>query len=186
MAVKAAARILPMSAAKGAVPLGIDSRIALNYNQPYRLKVDMEGSDTGFFGILALGGPGAKTYEQNLKNGYSYEIKVGDIIETETGKVEGKTRDGVNFRIDSDPYPEGDYNHRDSTRVILIPVYEPYEQTSNQMKRIKVVGFAYFYILEPMSHQDSEINGYFIERADTAFASPGTPDTGAYAIKLVE
>jgi hypothetical protein len=184
--VEAAAQIFPMSIASGAAPLGIDESIPLVYNKPYRLKVDMEGSDTGFFGILALGGPGAKTYEENLKDGYSFDISIGDIIETETGKVEGKTRLGVQLRIDSDTYPPGDYSHRDSPRIILIPVYKPFEQTSNQLKKIEVTGFAYFYILEPMSEHDSEINGMFIERTGTGFAKPGTVDKGAFAIKLVE
>jgi hypothetical protein len=184
--VEAAAQIFPMSIASGAAPLGIDESIPLVYNKPYRLKVDMEGSDTGFFGILALGGPGAKTYEENLKDGYSFDISIGDIIETETGKVEGKTREGVQLRINSDTYPPGDYSHRDSPRIILIPVYRPYEQTSNQLKKIEVTGFAYFYILEPMSEHDSEINGMFIERTGTGFAKPGTVDKGAFAIKLVE
>lgn len=186
VAVEAAAQILPMAIASGAAPLGIDESIPLVYNKPYRLKVDMEGSDTGFFGILALGDPGGKTYGQNLKYGYSFDISVGDIIETQTGKIEGWTREGVQLRIDSDPYPQGDYSHRDSPRVILIPVYRPYEQTSNQLKKIEVTGFAFFYILEPMSSHDSEINGMFIERTDTGYSKPGTVDKGAYAIRLVE
>lgn len=183
---EAAAQILPMSAAAGAAPLGIDESIQLEYYKPYQLKVDSSGVEAGYFGILALGGPGAATYEDNLKYGYQNEIKIGDIIDTQTGNIAGKTRDGVQLRIDSDPYPPGDYSHRDSTRVILIPVYRPYSQDSNQLKQIEVTGFAYFYILEPMSSKDTSITGMFIERADTGEAEPGTVDKGAYAIRLVE
>jgi hypothetical protein len=184
--VEAAAQILPLASASGAAPLGIDESIPLEYNKPYKLKVDSSGVDTGYFGILALGGPGATTYESNLKYGYQNEIKIGDIIDTQTGNIAGKTRDGVQLRIDSDPYPPGDYSHRDSPRVILIPVYRPYDQTSNQLKQIKVTGFAYFYITEPMSSNDTSITGMFIERTATGYAGPGTVDKGAYAIRLVE
>jgi hypothetical protein len=183
---EAAAQILPMAVASGAAPLGIDESIPLIYNKPYKLKVDSSGVEAGYFGILALGGPGANTYESNLKYGYQNEIKIGDIIDTQTGNIAGKTREGVQLRIDSDPYPPGDYSHRDSPRVILIPVYQPYDQTSNQLKHIKVTGFAYFYIAEPMSSKDTSITGMFIERTGTGYTKPGTVDTGAFAIKLVE
>ncbi|WP_373231874.1 pilus assembly protein TadG-related protein [Cohnella sp.] len=184
--VEAAAQVMPMAVASGAAPLGIDESIPLIYNTTYKLKVDSSDVDTGYFGILALGGPGANTYESNLKYGYQNEIKIGDIIDTQTGNIAGKTREGVKLRIDSDPYPPGDYSHRDSPRVILIPVYRPYDQKSNQLKHIEVTGFAYFYILEPMSSKDTSITGMFIERTGTGFTKPGTVDKGAYAIKLVE
>lgn len=183
---EAAAQILPMSAAEGAAPLGIDESIPLEYNKPYKLKVDSSGVESGYFGILALGGPGAATYESNLKYGYQSEIKIGDVIDTQTGNIAGKTREGVQLRIDSDPYPEGDYSHRDDPRIILIPVYKPYDQDSNQLKSIEVTGFAYFYILEPMSSKDTSITGMFIERTGTGYAEPGTVDKGAFAIRLVE
>ncbi|TJY40726.1 hypothetical protein E5161_16395 [Cohnella pontilimi] len=184
--VEAAAQILPMGSAVGAAPLGIDESIELKYNTPYNLKVDSGNSNTGYFGVLALGGPGASTYEENLKYGYANEITIGNIIDTQTGNIAGKTREGVKLRIDSDPYPPGDYSHRDSPRVILIPVYRPYNQTSNQMKQIEVTGFAFFYILEPMSSNDDSIRGMFIERPDTGFYKPGAVDKGAFAIRLVE
>lgn len=186
VSVKAAAQISPMGVAAGAAPLGIDESIPLEFNKPYKLKVDSSSVETGYFGILALGGTGAQTYESNLKYGYQNEIKLGDVIDTQTGNVAGKTREGVQLRIDSDPYPVGEYWHRDSSRVILIPVYKPYSIESNQLKSIQVTGFAYFYIMEPMSSKDTSITGMFIERADTGFAMPGVVDKGAYAIKLTE
>lgn len=186
VSVKAAAQISPMGVASGAAPLGIDESIPLEYNKPYKLKVDSSGVEAGYFGILALGGTGAQTYESNLKYGYLNEIQIGDVIDTQTGNVAGKTREGVQLRIDSDPYPVGEYWHRDSTRVILIPVYKPYSIESNQLKSIQVTGFAYFYIMEPMSSKDTSITGMFIERADTGYTTPGVVDKGAYAIKLTE
>ncbi|TYP69430.1 Tad domain-containing protein [Paenibacillus methanolicus] len=183
---EAAARIMPMGRAAGVAPLGIDESITLEYLKPYKLKVDSSGVEAGYFGILALGGPGASTYESNLKYGYPSEIETGDIIDTQTGNVAGKTRDSINLRIDQDPYPAGEFWHRDSSRVILIPVYKPYHYGSNQLKTIEVTGFAYFYILEPMSSKDTAITGMFIERAGTGYAGTDIVNKGAYAIRLIE
>lgn len=183
---EAAAQIMPMGRASGVAPLGIDESIPLQYMKPYKLKVDNSGVEAGYFGILALGGPGASTYESNLKYGYPSEIEAGDIIDTETGNIAGKTRDSINMRINEDPYPAGEYWHRDSSRVILIPVYKPYMYGSNQLKTIEVRGFAYFYILEPMSSKDTSITGMFIERAGTGYAGTDIVNKGAYAIRLIE
>lgn len=184
--VKASADIQTMGSAMGAAPLGIDDSIILEYGVEYKLKVDEEDEDTGNFGILALGGTGSSTYEDNLKNGYQNVIEVGDILETQTGNVAGKTKDGVRARIDACPYPSGETHHRDCPRVILIPVYKPYNHDQNQLKEVQVTGFAYFYISEPMNNQDKAIVGKFIERAGTGIASPDTVNKGAYSIRLTE
>lgn len=184
--VSSTAGLVPMNRGRGAVPLGIDKNIPLEYMKEYSLKVDSGDSCYGNFGILALSGVGAKLYEQDLMYGYDGEIKVGDIISTQTGNISGKTCDAINYRIDSCPYPDNDFNHRDCPRVILILVYEPYEVQSNQLKKVKITGFAYFYIKMPMDKNDSSITGYFIKRAGNGFGDEYTEDKGAYAIKLME
>lgn len=183
---EAAAQIMPMGKGAGVAPLGIDDSITLEYGKEYKLKVDQTQSVSGVFGVLALGGTGAQTYEYNLMHGYSNEVKIGDIIDTQTGNIAGKTREGVQYRINSDPYPPGDLTHRDSQRILLVPVYKPYNFTSNQMKQIQVTGFAYFYITEPMSSNDTAITGMFIKRTGTGYTLPGAVDKGAFAIRLIE
>lgn len=184
--VKASADIQTMGSAMGAAPLGIDDSIILEYGVEYKLKVDEEDVDTGNFGVLALGGPGANTYEDNLKHGYQDVIAIGDILETQTGNIAGKTRSGIKERIDACPYPVGETHHRDCPRIILIPVYKPYNHDQKQLKEVQVTGFAYFYISEPMNNQDKAIVGQFIERAGTGIASPDTVNKGAYSIRLTE
>ncbi|MEX2415606.1 MAG: hypothetical protein WD424_05635, partial [Paenibacillaceae bacterium] len=184
--VKATAILESMGRAEGVAPLGIDDSIPLVFGQEYRLKVDETEVDTGNFGILALGGVGSNTYEMNLKYGYQNEIKVGNIIDTQTGNVVGKTKAGVNERINNCPYPEGETHHRDCARVILIPVYTPYNVESNQVKQVKITGFAYFYISAPMDDFDKTISGFFIKRAGTGFNEPNVGNNGAYAIRLIE
>jgi hypothetical protein len=186
VSVTSSAGIAPLSRSVGAVPLGIDKNITLEYMKEYKLKVDAGSSVYGNFGILALSGVGANLYEQDLMYGYKSELKIGDIIGTQTGNVEGKTRTGVNYRINASPYLTDDYSHRDDPRVILILVYEPYLIAENQLKSVKICGFAYFYLKQPMGYQDSEITGYFIQRVGTGTGSINTRDNGAYAIKLTE
>ncbi|MCT4619411.1 MAG: Tad domain-containing protein [Marinisporobacter sp.] len=182
----ATAKVFPMGRGKGAAPLGIDDAIPLEFYKSYKLKVDQTEVSAGNFGILALEGPGAKTYEDNLRNGYSGEIKVGDIIETQTGNIAGKTKTVINERINNCPYLPGDIHHRDCSRILLVPVYTPYNFTSNQLKTVKVTGFAYFYILEPMSSHDTSVTGMFIERVGTGFGSENNIIKGAYTVKLVK
>ncbi|WP_245680509.1 TadE/TadG family type IV pilus assembly protein [Bacillus marinisedimentorum] len=183
---ESAAGIGPMARAAGAAPLGIDDSIPLEFGRTYKLKVDETEVDTGVFGILALGGPGAKTYEENLRSGYDEEIKAGDILETETGNIAGKTRTVIQELVNQCPYNEGDPIDRDCSRVLLIPVYKPYNQESNQMKQVEVTGFAYFFITEPMDLLDTAITGMFIKRTGTGFIDGSVRDSGAYGIRLIE
>jgi hypothetical protein len=119
-------------------------------------------------------------------HGYSNEVQVGDIIDTQTGNIAGKTRSSVQYRIDSSPYAPGDTSHPDDPRIILVPVYKPYNFTSNQMKQIQVTGFAYFYISDPMSSEDTSITGMFIKKIGIGMVKPGASDKGAYTIRLTE
>lgn len=180
------AALVTMGSAVGAVPLGIDEDTPLEYMKEYSLKVDSGDSEYGNFGILALSGVGAKLYEQDLRDGYNSELKVGDVVSTQTGNIEGKTRNAVNYRITSSPYIEGDITHRDDPRIILILIYKPYEVYSNQIKQVQITGFAYFYVASPMDIHDSSIKGYFIKRAGNGIGNDEITNNGAYAIKLVE
>ena len=184
--VHAAAGLSPMGRAAGAAPLGISQDTPLEYYKEYQLKVDSSGVDSGNFGILALGGPGARTYSENLLYGYQDEIKLGDVIDTQTGNIAGYTRDAIQQRINSCTAAADDYNERDCSRILLIPVYTPYEYGPNQLKSVKVTGFAYFYITDPMSSMDTSVTGIFIKRAGTGFYQEGSLDMGAYSIQLTE
>ena len=182
----AAASIAPMGRAVGAAPLGIDYSIPLEYYKEYKLKTDSTGVSSGSFGVLALGGSGARTYEENLKFGYQEEIAVRDILNTETGNIAGKTISVVNELVKGCTYLPENVGDRNCSRIILIPVYKEYNKTSNQLKSVEVTGFAYFYITQPMSSNDTSITGMFIQRAGTGFYEEGSPDKGAYVIRLTE
>ncbi|RZT21093.1 TadE/TadG family type IV pilus assembly protein [Fictibacillus sp. BK138] len=184
--VHAAAELGTMGKAAGVAPLGIDESLGLEFNKEYSLKVDQTGVEAGNFGVLALGGTGAATYEDNLLKGYLNELEVGDVLETQTGNIAGKTRAVIQERINSCPYPEGETHHRDCSRIILIPVYEKLESDGNQLKEVKITGFAYFYITKPMDSKDTSITGMFIKRAGTGFVKPVDVNKGAFSIRLTE
>ncbi|MBM7572610.1 pilus assembly protein TadG-related protein [Aquibacillus albus] len=179
---QATASLGKMGRVVGAAPLGINESISLEYGVNYELKVDSDDVDTGNFGILALEGPGAATYEDNLRHGFQEELKVGDIVDTQTGNIAGKTKKVVDELVDSCDDPD----QRDCRRILLVPVYQPYNQDSNQMKQVQITGFAYFYILERMQNNDTSITGMFIKRTDTGFEDTNAVDRGAYSIRLTE
>ena len=181
----ATAQIQQMGRAQGAAPLGIDEAIPLEFNKEYKLKVDQTEVSYGNFGVLALSGPGAQTYEENLRFGYRGDIKIGDIIDTQTGNIAGKTRSAVDERITNCSSP-GDLDHRNCSRILLVPVYRAHNHENNQLKQIKVTGFAYFYIKEPMSVHDTSITGMFVKRIGAGYTDSNAPDKGAYSIKLTE
>ncbi|WP_047983908.1 pilus assembly protein TadG-related protein [Ornithinibacillus californiensis] len=170
-----------MGRAFGAAPLGISDSLELIYGEKYYLKVGSGDSEYGNFGILALEGPGASTYEDTFRNGYSEELKVGDIINTESGNVVGKTSLVVQEKINSCSDP----TERDCERIILVPVYRPYENDSNKIKQVQITGFAYFYIEDPMDERGT-VPGVFIRRTGTGFTETGAVDRGAYSIRLTE
>ncbi|MFL0247776.1 pilus assembly protein TadG-related protein [Candidatus Clostridium stratigraminis] len=184
--VSSTAAIYPMVETSGAVPFGINKDTIFDSNTLYTLKVDAGDSTAGNFGILALGGVGADLYSDNLRYGYNQDIHVGQIIDTQTGNIQGKTVDGVNYRIQNSPYAAYDESHKDDPRIIKILVYEPYEASTNQLKSIKITGFAYFYLAEPMGSNDSAVKGYFIRQTGAGTGSSDVADNGAYAAKLVE
>lgn len=186
VSVAATAELGLMGAGIGAAPLGINENIQLVYGEEYKLKVDETEVEAGYFGVLALGGPGAATYEDNLRFGYQGWIELEDILETQTGNIAGKTRSSIKERIENCPHPEGEMFHRDCSRILLVPVYRPHNFHSNQLKQVEVTGFAYFYITKPMDPHDTHITGKFIERAGTGFVKPEAADKGAFAIRLTE
>ncbi|MCM3790386.1 Tad domain-containing protein [Domibacillus indicus] len=184
--VEAKAALKPLGEAKGVVPLGIEESVNLQYGQTYQLKVDSGDSTSGNFGVLALEGPGAKLYRENLLYGFDQPLKVGDILNTQTGNIAGATREAVNYRANGCQQPPGEYDQRDCSRLMLVVVFKDIS-TGTQRKSVKITGFAYFYLTDQMGSTDDSIKGIFIKRAGAGTAETAAPlDRGAYAIKLTE
>lgn len=188
--VHAAAKIGVMGKAEGVAPLGIDDSIDLEFGREYRLKVDETGVDTGYFGVLGLGGTGSKTYEYNLRYGYQNPLKVGDHLYTETGNVAGKTSTVIDELINACPLTDNPLEvERDCERILLVPVYKPISYNSGgQLMEVEITGFAYFLITDHVQQNgpDKSITGIFIKETGTGFENTAATNNGAYSIRLVE
>lgn len=181
---QAAAGITPVSGVANIVPWGIEWN-DFRYGDLYRLK---EGGGSGYagnYGALALGGRGAKIYEQNILEGYQGFIRIGDWLETEPGNISGKTKSGVAYRIAQDPSATIDTVKPGSARIVIVPVLESLEVKGRS--DVKVVGFAAFF-LEGCggSGNKNYVEGRFLQlvvpKAETA-ASAG--QYGTYGSALV-
>lgn len=182
---EASAVIQPIGTESGVVPLGVDQSVNLIYGQTYTLKVGAGDETIGNFGILALDGPGAKTYGETLKYGFDQPLSVGDVVNTQTGDMSGPTSDGVSYRMANCPYPDGETYHRDCDRIMPIVVYTPNSYSNNKLTSVKITGFAFFYLMQPGSDPDV-VNGMFIKRVGVGTYGSESLDRGAYTVRLVE
>lgn len=184
--VKATAEIQSMGKSIGAVPLGIDDSISFEYNREYKLNVEQTEVTPGNFCILALGGVDAKSYENTLRNGYANELKVGDIIDTQKVNMTDETRSIIQERTTTCPDLPLGTHPRDCPRIILVPVYKPYQMDSGQLNQVQITGFAYFYITKPMSSIDMSITGRFVKKTGTGTPALDAVNKGAFSIRLTE
>ena len=184
---RAKAVITTRTGGTGTVPVGIDKSINLVIGEEYTLKVDEANQLGGWFGALTIDGSGANEYRNALKYGAESKIEIGDILDTETGNIVGPTRDGVEYRIEQcDHLTKEECIESGCERIMLVPIYEVYPEDydKKQIKQIKVVGFAYFYLLE-MAPNGKEIKGEFVIGHDPGTGNEsGATNYGAYVIKL--
>lgn len=183
-----AARVGGITRVVGAAPLGIEEQ-PFQYGEEYVLKVGGGEGSYGWFGPLSLGGSGANVYRINLMYGYDRELKVGDIVPTETGNMSGPTEDGIEYRIQScNHIPKCTYDHyvRGCPQVLLVPVIRPIKDSSNQVKEVQVVGFGAFFVEDVAgSGNECTVTGRFIH-----YLYPGDVDFnqvyyGLKGVKLV-
>lgn len=188
----AAAIIGPISATDGVIPLGIEEH-EMEYGTLYTLKVGAGSSETGWFGALALGGPGADTYRDNMKNGYQGKIKVNDPLDIETGNMSNPTKEAIDVRMAGchhSPFcgwvdsSEGLIVRfeRDCTRLVKVPVVVRIDHDT-----VKVKGFAVM-LLEGCDGQGNEcyVKGRFVQSIIPGEVTPGLPSYGATGVRLVE
>ena len=139
----------------------------------------------GWFGALALGGPGASRYEDNLTFGYSGSLKIGDIIDIQTGNISGPTKRAIDYRIAEDkhtPYCTVDNFKRDCSRLIKVPVIEPVAS-----KKVKIIGFAMFLIDDATGHgNESYVKGKFVKTITSGEIDPGAQDFGLFGVRLIQ
>lgn len=189
---KAVAVVGSVKSLSGAVPFGIEQH-SFEYGKQYLLKqgAGQAGSYKGNFGALAMNGKGAANYRENLMNGYSGTIQIGDIIETEPGNMSGPTSQGIEYRIGLDPGATWDNYSEGSPRIIKVPVIQYLNK--NGRSEVEVVGFAAFF-LEGVggSGHNNYVVGRFLKMMvsndDGSINESGagtSTDFGLYSYKLV-
>lgn len=183
----AKAQVENISALSGCRPIAVIKQTFI-YGNVYVLK---EGAGDGFSGnyaAISLGGNGGAVYENNLLNGYSGTIRVGDIIPTETGVIAKKTSNSIATlisRCDHTPPCTYTYYNKNCSRIIFIPVVDTLYV--NGKKNIKVLGFATFFLEGAVnSGGQTDIIGRFITYHADGETSPDINDYGTYGIKLVK
>jgi hypothetical protein len=182
----AVAKVATVSGYNNVVPLGV-VQSDWKLGSPVTLKAAPGGGgflSPGDFGALSLGGTGAATYENNLRNGYTGWIRVGDLLPTEPGNVAGPTHRAVQARIDLDPYATWATVRKGSPRIVILPVLESFD--INGRGEVKVVGFGAFF-LEQVNNQGNnlgDVSGRFLRYVVVGESTGTVSDFAAYTIKL--
>ena len=175
----ASALIVPIRAATGVVPLGVDYRTNLSFGNVVQLKQGQVGA--GNWDPLALGGNGASNYKTNIENGYSGKVSVGDMIGTEPGNVVGPTNAAFQYRISmgQNQFSTGTFQNHDlnDPREMLIPVMD--FSNINGNSQVPMMGFAMMWIVSVDGQ--GTITCYFIQQSvPNAQPDPtGSATTGA-------
>lgn len=178
----AAAMVTGVSSYRGVVPLAIKEQ-PLTYGQISTLKAGSPNSP-GNFGALALAGKGSKNYKDNLINGFSEEVEIGENLSTEPGNMSGPT-EGIDERLARcDHNCTYDNFVPNCPRIIVIPMYSNDTQGRDT---ITVTGFAAFFIdREATNSSSDEIKGYFVRMAADGAHDLLQPITGLYGATLIK
>ncbi|MGI5922037.1 MAG: Tad domain-containing protein [Syntrophomonadaceae bacterium] len=188
---RARANIAPVTSVFGAAPFGVIED-DFTYGEVIVLKEGAgDGQHKGWFGALSLGGTGANRYRTNIENGYNGEIKINDIIPTESGNMSGPTREGIEERINACHHvPQCTFNSfdKDCSRILLIPIVVINQiNPGGHIASVKVVGFGAFLVDSYVGNgKDNEVKGSFIRYVIPDKNSSQGPDFGLYGSQLCE
>jgi len=179
------ARLSPLSSGIRAVPLGVDYTGPLAFGTQVTLKVGSGGS--GSFGALVLSGTGASDYENDLRSGYPVELSAGAVLSTQTGNIAGPTKRAVDARIAACPTSTYLNFSWDCPRAVTVPMYQAVVSDQNQVKQVKVVGFATFFLESVSSiNTGAEVTGRFIARTASGGGNDSAPNFNTFGVRLVK
>lgn len=135
--------------------------------------------------------PGAQAYGENIMNGSSVPIEIGDILQVEPGNMVGPTKQGVDYLISQDPGAYWDdslggvtnsaHPGYSSPRIIKIPFYDRNDPPSSGRNTVTVVRLGAFF-LEGM--QGRNVTGRFMEI--TTSGIPGGGGSMLFSVKLIQ
>lgn len=184
---KATASVAPLSSGIGVVPLGVEEQDFV-FGQRYYLKDGAQHQGdapfiNGWFGILRLGGSGASVYENNFKHGYDGLLKVGDIVDCQTGNISGPTSASVAYRMGLCTHDcTADKFDKSCARLLIVPVIN---YTDSDKKKIEIKGFSLF-LLEGVGGLGklNYVYGRFVQGVVAGNIDDTASDSGLYGVKL--
>lgn len=163
VSVNASALIVPIKAATGVVPIGVQYGTNLNFGNVVQLKQGQVGP--GNWAPLALGGTGGDNYRSNVQSGYPGRVAAGDMLQTETGNLVGPTNQAVQYRISmgQNQFSTGTFQTHDlnDPRVMLIPIVD--FSNINGSSQVPMKGFAMMWISS--IDGNGTITCYFIQQS---------------------
>ena len=162
----------------GIRPVAVEQK-SFDYGELVILKYN-DDSYCGNYDAIALGGNGASSYKDNIMYGYNGILKVGDVIDTETGNMTGPTKQGIDYVLRNDPSAIDNFT-RNSLKLWTIPIVD--SLAVNGRKSVTVVGFAEFFIED--SNSQGEIQGRFIQYVTNGKIGEGQIDYGAKGARLI-
>ncbi len=174
-----AVEVGPISEVTGAMPLGVVWSDFVP-GQTYVLKDGGGSGSDGNYGILALGGPGADIYSQNLANGYGAPLTVGAALETQTGTIEGKTEDGLSARVAAGAGYSWQTIPLTSPAVVDLPIISA---PCNGKSEVTILGFAAFFLTSVGCK--GEVQGVFLDAVTSGQFGQGQ-SYGLQAERLIE
>ncbi|SOC37262.1 pilus assembly protein TadG-related protein [Ureibacillus acetophenoni] len=199
----------PLTSGTGVIPLGLDfsdydkwkncTEITLKLPSPSGHMDPTEQCDgsnqlgSGNTGPLNITGSGGDNFRSDLANGSQIEVWVGKELDTETGTMTGPTKQGIKERVDkckdiytynaatfeTNPPPDN------CAQIVTVPLYTIIESNGNQIKKVKVVGFATLFIIGT-DNSGKEVYARFMDFTTGGGNSEGQTDYGTYGFKLVE
>lgn len=184
---RARAVVGPAGGLFGIAPFSIVEQ-PLQYGVKYSLKYSDwkdSGLAPGNYGALALGGSGASRYRENIKEGYSTLILIGDLLEPEEGNMSGPTSQGI-----GDIFNEGCVcTLADFKPGCPLLIYIPVIRYLPANKKVEVVSFAAFFLDKdnpPKPGNENVVTGTFVQSFSAGLVDLSNPSYGVYAANLVE
>lgn len=172
----------PIGRVRGVIPIGVDLADGIQFGETVMLKEGGGYGSHGNFGGLALGGRGACVYRENLREGYDDWLEVGQVIDSEPGNMAGPTRQGLQDRIDADPYATVSNCSPDSPRLLLLPIVD--FTGAHGRSEVTIEGFACFFLDDITCNGD--VTGQFVRtvKPGEVIESASADDYGVDVVKL--
>jgi len=167
----------------GILPIGLDETTPYANGQTITMR--QGGVGPGNWGGLGLGGSGGSNFQNNLANGFSGTVSIGDSLTSEPGAMFGPTQNGINARLDAgqsfDPGATWNEHHLSDPRAITVPLVD--WSRAGGRGQVQCLGFAELWLT---GVSGTNISGIFIAQAARGNPSPNAPYAGALHVALIQ